>query len=111
MPALVKSSVGSFAGTSEELRTILCPRAAKKSGKRFFARPNEPTKVFVCNKGAELGTQNEPIGPGVSIASTFLSGVEIMEPTCSTSRGLRVPIPLISMIAGGEKWKGLKLLK
>src|SRR5579872_5241109 len=29
MPALVKSSVGSFAGTSEELRTILCPRSSK----------------------------------------------------------------------------------
>src|SRR5271167_3045706 len=29
MPALVKSSVGSFAGTSEELRTTLWPRSSK----------------------------------------------------------------------------------
>ena len=34
MPALVNSSVGSFAGTSEELRTTRCPRSAKKSRKR-----------------------------------------------------------------------------
>src|ERR1019366_9261388 len=35
MPALVKSRVGSFAGRSELLRTTRCPRAAKKSRKRW----------------------------------------------------------------------------
>jgi hypothetical protein len=33
MPALVKSSVGSFCGTSEELFTRLCPRSSKKRRK------------------------------------------------------------------------------
>src|SRR5690349_17499514 len=34
MPALVNRRVGSFAGTSEEERTMRCPRVAKKSRKR-----------------------------------------------------------------------------
>src|SRR5690348_17279053 len=34
MPALVNSSVGSFAGTSDELGTMRCPRAEKKSRNR-----------------------------------------------------------------------------
>src|SRR5580658_9454892 len=34
MPPLVNNNAGSLAGTSEELRTTVCPRSAKKSRKR-----------------------------------------------------------------------------
>jgi len=47
MPALVKRSVGSFCGTSEELATRWCPRSSKKrrndsriwAAVRVFMRP------------------------------------------------------------------------
>ena len=52
MPALVKSNVGSSAGTSEELRTTRWPRAAKYS--RNFARMSFPVIFFSFASGATM---------------------------------------------------------
>src|SRR5665213_580509 len=58
MPALVKSNVGSLAGTSDELRTIRWLLAAKKL--RNVSRISFPVMYFYCDRcsgivtGAEL---------------------------------------------------------
>src|SRR5215467_10770411 len=63
MPALVKSSVGSLAGTSEDECTRLCPLLSKK--RRNFSRISEPVGIrFYCTKGlpqieaSERGREN-----------------------------------------------------
>src|ERR1041385_8632042 len=49
MPALVKSNVGSLAGTSDDECTRLCPLLSKK--RRNFSRISEPVGiVFYCNE-------------------------------------------------------------
>src|SRR3974390_1623121 len=45
MPALVNSSVGSLAGTSEEEWTILCPFCSKK--RRNMERTSEPEGILL----------------------------------------------------------------
>jgi hypothetical protein len=44
MPALVKSNVGSFPGTSEADGTMVCPLLTKKS--IYDLRISEPVRVF-----------------------------------------------------------------
>src|ERR1700719_3921769 len=51
MPALVKSSVGSFVGTSEELRTTRWPRSSKK--RRNILRVSLPVRNLVTGALAE----------------------------------------------------------
>lgn len=82
MPALVKSNVGSLAGTSDDECTRLCPLLSKK--RRNFSRISEPVSIIlIVTNGATL------IGMEASgCRSLFLPGSVTSSKVCSESEAL-----------------------
>src|SRR5438874_12531968 len=81
MPALVKSSVGSFAGTSGELGTCVCPFDTKNSMnlRRIDATSICKGRPFVPERSQRIKTldfsANAAFRPSAGPASTFEAAV------------------------------------
>src|SRR5258706_10590286 len=71
MPALVKSNVGSLAGTSDDECTRLCPLLSKKH--RNFSRISEPVSIVLILAGGVFKNRCHPIcrSPGSPIQLLF----------------------------------------